>query len=123
MLWMYVACGGAIGAVLRYGVSLLLPMSLGNFPWATWWVNILGCCGIGLFAAASEKFSFLQTEWRLFLVVGVLGGFTTFSSFGLEVMQMLKHQFYPLAFWYAGSSLIIGILMVLLSYSVLKALI
>lgn len=117
--WLYVAFGGAIGATLRYLLSISLPFT-GTFPWPTWWVNILGCFGAGLFLALSEKYTFLQAEWRLFLVVGVLGGFTTFSSFSLEVLLMLKQQLYLWAGLYVGSSLIVGLIMVLLGYMVIK---
>lgn len=123
MLWLYVASGGAIGASCRYALSILLPTNIGSFPWATWSANILGCFLMGIFAAASEKYPVLQVEWRLFLAVGILGGFTTFSSFGLETLQMFRHQLYILSFCYIGSSLILGLLAVFLGYSVLKALI
>lgn len=123
MLWLYVACGGAIGASARYALSILLPTAVGSFPWATWWANIIGCFLMGLFTAASEKYPILQAEWRLFLAVGILGGFTTFSSFGLETIQMIRHHLYILSFYYIFASLVCGLLALFLGYSVLKALI
>ena len=75
---MFVASGGAIGSVLRYGVSLLLAS-----PWGTLAVNVVGCFAIGV---ASE----LVGPTRLLLVTGILGGFTTFSAFGNETFAFLR---------------------------------
>lgn len=123
MSWLYVALGGAIGSMLRYTLSLLMSMTLGQFPWATWWANIIGCSLAGVFLAASEKFTVLQGDARLFLLVGILGGFTTFSSFGLETFNMLRHELYGLAFIYVASSLIIGFASLALVYYVCRHLI
>ena len=120
MNWLWVALGGAIGASLRYGaaVFLLKPNSL--FPWVTWGINILGCLLAGIFFAYSQRFPILQNEARLFLMVGILGGFTTFSSFGLETFQLLKHGQSSLAFGYAISSVLIGILFLALGFYVVQ---
>lgn len=110
MSWLWVALGGAIGASLRYGTGVFLIKLNSLFPWATWSINILGCLLAGIFFAYSQKFPILQNEARLFLMVGILGGFTTFSSFGLETFQLLKHGQASLAFGYALSSVVVGIL-------------
>ena len=116
MNWLLVACGGAIGASLRYGVGLfIIPLHAG-FPWATWIINIVGCLLAGIFFAMSMKYPILQNEARLFLMVGILGGFTTFSSFGLETFQLLRQDQILLAGLYAISSLIIGILVLGVGY-------
>lgn len=109
MTWLLVACGGAIGATLRYalGVLLLKPQSI--FPWSTWWINIIGCALAGVFFALSQKYPSLQNEARLFFMVGILGGFTTFSSFGLETFQLLKQGQLLIAFMYAISSVVVGL--------------
>lgn len=120
MNWLWVACGGAIGASMRYGLSLLLPTTLGQFPWATWWANVLGCLFIGLFAVASEKFLILQGDWRLFAVVGLLGGFTTFSSFGLESFNLLRMGCYGLALLYVVSSFLAGLAMIFCSFIIFR---
>ena len=90
MNWILVAMGGGIGACLRYGAGLWLFKPSMSFPWPTWWINIVGCFAAGIFFAFSQKFPVLQQEARLFLMVGILGGFTTFSSFGLETFQPLQ---------------------------------
>ncbi len=116
MNWLLVALGGAIGATFRYGTGVLLIKPTGLFPWTTWWVNIFGCFLAGVFFAFSQKYPALQTEARLFLMVGILGGFTTFSSFGLETFQLLRQGQSAMAFSYALSSLIIGVIVLGLGY-------
>ena len=88
MSWLWVAFGGAVGASARYGISVLLPTS--SFPWPTLVANLLGCCAIGWLVG-----HYTQAEWflgagRLFLVTGLLGGFTTFSAFSLETVQLAQ---------------------------------
>lgn len=122
MSWLYVALGGALGSMLRYSLSVFLPFTLGQFPWATWWANIIGCGLAGIFLAALERFSFLQGEARLFLLVGILGGFTTFSSFSLETLILIKNQMYGMAFLYVISSVLIGLISIASTYFIFKLL-
>ncbi len=84
-----VALGGALGAVARYLVSLAVSSAPGSgFPWATLTINLAGCLGIG-FAWAHWSHSLWFNDWgRAFLVVGVLGGFTTFSAFSFETLML-----------------------------------
>ena len=116
MGWLWVAMGGAVGASLRYAAGLWLFKPQMQFPWPTWWINILGCLCAGIFFACSQKYPILQQEARLFLMVGILGGFTTFSSFGLESFLLFKQGAMGLAVLYALSSLIIGIMVLALSF-------
>ena len=109
MNWLLVAFGGAIGASFRYGAGVWFLKPSGLFPWTTWWVNILGCFLVGVFFAFTQKYEILQNETRLFFMVGILGGFTTFSSFGLETFQLLKQGHFSIAFTYIFSSLVVGI--------------
>lgn len=120
MSWFLVALGGAIGASLRYSVAVFLLKSTNAFPWTTWWINILGCLFAGIFFAYSQKFPVLQNEARLFLMVGILGGFTTFSSFGLETFQLLKQGQIILALGYAVSSVLVGVLVLALGFYVFQ---
>jgi CrcB protein len=91
--WVAVAIGGAIGSVARHGVNHLLHVRLLNtrFPIATVAVNLIGCFVIGLLAGllASNRIS-VPFYWREFVFVGVLGGFTTFSTFGLDTFILSR---------------------------------
>ena len=85
MNWFWVAIGGAVGSVLRFLMARLLPLSASGFPTATLLVNLSGCLLIGMLAVV------LPQGWpRLLLVTGVLGGFTTYSGFGLETQMLLQ---------------------------------
>ena len=81
-----VMLGGAVGAALRYGLSLVLnPSATDGLPWGTLAANVLGCLAIGWLAGALAD---SHEAVRLGVLVGVLGGFTTFSSFGLEAVKL-----------------------------------
>ena len=110
MNWLLVACGGAIGACLRYGAGLLIARPTSLFPWATWSINVLGCFLAGVFFALIQRYPALQNETRLFVMVGLFGGFTTFSSFGLETFQLFRQGQMSMAVMYSLSSLIVGVL-------------
>ena len=87
-----VALGGAVGSVARYKLSgLVLHHAVDwRFPAGTFAVNVLGCLVAGVLAGLAEKHDMLSPEARLLLFTGLLGGFTTFSAFGLETMHLLK---------------------------------
>lgn len=101
-----VGAGGALGAVARYGTGVLFGrLGLGGFPWTTMTVNILGSFLMGLFisylAFATPPH---QAELRQLIAIGVMGGFTTFSSFSLDAMTMIERgQFMPAAFYILAS--------------------
>lgn len=116
MNWLLVACGGAIGASLRYGAGFLISKPQSLFPWSTWAVNILGCLLAGIFFAFTLRYPVLQYETRLFLMVGILGGFTTFSSFGLETFQLIRAEQLGLALLYVISSLMVGIMVLIIGF-------
>jgi fluoride exporter len=91
----YVALGGAIGALLRYQTGRGLTHWLGaqavtTFPWATLTVNVIGSLLMGVLAGFLARHGQGGEQWRLFIGVGVLGGFTTFSSFSLEMMLLIE---------------------------------
>ena len=87
-----VALGGAVGSVARYQLSgWILQHSLAwKFPAGTFTVNVVGCLLAGLLAGLADKHALLTAETRLLLFTGLLGGFTTFSAFGLETMFLLR---------------------------------
>lgn len=86
-----VAVGGALGSILRYLVGFLTLRWFGpNFPWGTLAVNVLGSFAIGLLSEMIARRFNASMELRVFLVTGILGGFTTFSSFSLDTMFLLE---------------------------------
>lgn len=122
--FLYVALGGAIGASLRHGAGLAaVRMGLEGWPWATFFVNLLGSLLMGLLigflAFRGEAFGGGQ-EMRLFLATGILGGFTTFSAFSLELAQYIQKDDWTRAVAYAGSSVIAGLALVLIGMMIMK---
>jgi CrcB protein len=85
-----VAGAGALGCLLRYWLALLLPG--GTLPWPTLVCNLLGSLAIGLAYALLERHGLLAGRWRLVVLTGLLGGFTTYSSFALETVGLLERR-------------------------------
>lgn len=87
-----VALGGALGSVSRYRLSgLILHHTVDwRFPAGTFAVNVIGCLVAGVLAGFAEKYDYLSPDARIFIFTGILGGFTTFSAFGLETMFLIK---------------------------------
>lgn len=105
-----IGTGGFIGSVFRYLLGQFIQSRFSPpFPYGTMTVNIVGCFIIGLVFAASDR-GIINQEWRLFLAAGICGGFTTFSAFSLETVELLRGGFNLLAFSYVFASLIIGFL-------------
>ncbi|MEU9372196.1 CrcB family protein [Streptomyces sp. NPDC048255] len=85
-----IAAGGAVGACARYGISVLWPAGPGAFPWATFWINVAGCALIGvLMVLIGAGGRAAHPLVRPFAGAGVLGGFTTFSTYALDVSRLL----------------------------------
>lgn len=104
-----VGAGGFIGAASRYLLGgWILHHSVGaKFPWSTFAVNVVGCLIIGIISASAEKFHFIGPSVRLFLITGLLGGFTTFSAFGFETFFLLRRGEWIVAALYAGASVMV----------------
>ena len=109
-------CGGGAGALLRYlvqaGVARALPVA---FPLGTLLVNVLGCFAIGFLIAHLAGTS-LREEYRVALLVGVLGGFTTFSTFAAETLGLLQQGTWPLALGNVVASSALGLIAVWAGY-------
>ena len=110
MTWAMVMLGGAIGSALRYGLSLAMNPAVGEgLPWGTLLANVLGCFLIGWafswFAPGTE----LSESARVGILVGLLGGFTTFSSFGLESVALLRAGEVSVLLFYVTASNLAGI--------------
>lgn len=113
MTWVWVAVGGALGSLGRYGVALWLQRDsvAAGLPWATLSVNVLGSFIIGLvWVWLHTRTPAAFEQLRGFIMVGVLGGFTTFSSFSLESMQLLLSNEWGRALAYIGLSVLFCLL-------------
>jgi CrcB protein len=99
---------GGIGTVLRYGISKIWIFNLNSFPLGTFVINILGSFLIGIVAAWAIKSN--NSQARLLLATGLCGGFTTFSAFSLETIQLIKSNNFSMAFSYIVLSITIGLL-------------
>jgi fluoride exporter len=110
-LWLGILLGGACGTGCRYGLSLLINSWLGAraFPWATLVINVTGSFLIGLIAELYHAQVFSSATWRLALVTGLLGGYTTFSAFSLENLQLLRDGAIGSALAYAVGSVVLGV--------------
>jgi CrcB protein len=84
-----VAVGGALGALGRYGIGLLLPHPSGAFPWATFLINVLGGLLIGMLIVVVTERGRAHPLARPFFVTGILGGFTTFSTYAVDAQQLI----------------------------------
>jgi len=112
VLYLLAALGGALGALARWGVATALPHPTGGWPWATLLVNITGCLLLGALTAALTARS-PEPPWaRPFLAVGVLGGYTTYSAFAVEVVELADAGAAVLAAGYVLVSVLGGVLAV-----------
>jgi fluoride exporter len=91
--WLLIAAGGAFGSVMRYAVHGWVQRTTNsNFPWGTLAVNVVGCTVIGFLAATFAGPRSIREEYRLAIIVGILGGFTTFSAFGWETFSLANDR-------------------------------
>lgn len=105
-----VALGGACGAVSRYFLGNIVGRSLGSvFPYGTFIINIVGCFCMGVLMTLIMERQLLPASARLLLCVGFLGGFTTFSSFGIEALSLLTSGRLCAALAYVGGSVLLGL--------------
>ena len=123
MQMILIGIGGAIGAVLRYSVSLLLLTNeTAAFPFATVAVNLAGCFLLGLLSSGLELKISANPDYLSAFKTGLIGSFTTFSTFSVEVIQLLLHHFYLSAILYIFISAIFGLIFVALGMKIGKSL-
>lgn len=106
-----VSLGGGLGALARYGIGLLVPTEPGRFPWGTFGINVLGCLLIGMLMVVATELMRAHRLVRPFIGVGVLGGFTTFSTYSVESLRLLPDV--GLAVTYLLGTLVAAILAVM----------
>ena len=117
-----IGIGSCLGGISRYLLAQLIQNKfLSSFPYGTLVVNLLGCFLIGIIFGLSERGNF-TIVWRLFLVTGLLGGFTTFSSFSNATVGMLRDGQIWSAFTYISISVLIGLLATFTGISLIKLL-
>lgn len=105
-----VGAGGFLGSVSRYLASRMIQESAGSaFPYGTFIVNITGCLLIGLIYGISERCEILSSGWKMFLVAGFCGGFTTFSTFANENLALLRDGEIFFFLLYSGLSVVLGV--------------
>jgi CrcB protein len=106
-----VAFGGALGSVARYQIgALILHQTMSwRFPAGTFTVNVLGCLVAGLLIGLGEYYAFLTAEIRLLVFTGFLGGFTTFSAFGVETIALIERGQFAVAASYVVLSVLCGL--------------
>ncbi|MBB4683101.1 fluoride efflux transporter FluC [Amycolatopsis jiangsuensis] len=115
-----IALGGGLGAVARYGLARAVPAAPGGFPWATLLTNVAGCFLIGVLMVLVTEAWQAHRLVRPFLGVGILGGFTTFSTYVVETRGLLGPGSVPLAFGYLAGTLAAALLAVVLGHAVTR---
>lgn len=116
-----VGIGSFLGGSLRYVTSTMMKNVCGqDFPWGTLTVNLLGCLVFGLIFALFSKYATTSSPWYLLFTTGICGGFTTFSTFANESMQMLQSGNIGGFIGYVSTSVIGGIALIGLGYWIIK---
>jgi fluoride exporter len=109
MTWLLVGLGGALGSMARYGMNLAAALWLpAGFPYGTFLVNVLGCAVFGVLAGIGERSGVMTPALRAFCFVGVLGGFTTFSSYSYESFALARDGAWGLTFLNVAGQVVVG---------------
>jgi CrcB protein len=116
-----IAAGGSLGALARYGLARMWPTPAGGFPWATFVTNVAGCFLIGVLMVAVTEIFVAHRLVRPFLGVGILGGFTTFSTYANETRALLQPDTVGRAFAYLGGTLCCALLATLVAVRTTRA--
>ena len=116
-----VGIGGMLGSIARYLTSTyftkLIPSA---FPYGTFAVNIFGCLVIGIIYGLTERYNWFTSDWRLFLATGFCGGYTTFSSFAIENVQLIQQANYFTFALYSITSFTLGLVAVYIGFTLGK---
>lgn len=106
--WLYVFLGGGLGSLCRYWIGLQFTSANTNFPLGTLLANFIACLILGFLLGIQIKNN-LSTQMSLLLMTGFCGGFSTFSTFSAEILDLFQSQHYATALSYVGVSLLIGL--------------
>src|ERR1700722_1753629 len=116
-----VGIGGAFGSICRYLAQVYIGRHTTlTFPVGTLVVNLTGCLLIGILFGLGSKYAWMTLEWRLFLITGICGGYTTFSSFSFESISLVRQGNYTYFFLYVLGSVILGLLATVIGIMVVK---
>jgi len=115
-----VGLGGAIGSIVRFKIGGWVTHQFvqQNFPLGTFVVNVSGCLVVGLLAGLAVKEDIFSSDVRIFLFTGIMGGFTTFSAFGLETFNLLRCDLIAVAGAYVSSSVVCGLFALWVGFSI-----
>lgn len=117
----FIGAGGFVGSIARYLLSQIIQQNAtSSFPWGTLVVNVVGSLLIGLFYGLSERGAIGSSEARLFLTVGLCGGFTTFSTFSNENLALLRDGQFSFFAMYVFASVVLGLVAVLGGFALTK---
>ena len=116
----FIGCCSFIGGAARYIISVAMKAMSKGFPWGTLIVNLVGCLVIGLLWGFFSKNSSESSSWALFMIVGICGGFTTFSTFSKEALMMLQAGNFISLLAYVTISVIAGIALVAAGYYLVR---
>lgn len=116
--WIYVFFGGGLGSLTRWGLAKYWPLEEGEFPIATLVANVIASLILGGLLGYHMKYP-LTDQHKLLLMVGFCGGFSTFSTFSAELLNLLKLGHHHLAFGYLVLSLILGLAAVYIGYRII----
>jgi CrcB protein len=120
--FLWIAIGGALGSLVRYSFSLALPLETGTFPKGTFLSNLVASVLVGVIAGLLIS-KFNEEHWlKYFLLIGFCGGFSTFSSYALEIYKLNLNGTYFLAFSYAVGSVLASVLAVFCGFWIAKIL-
>ena len=120
--WLIIGLGGSLGAMARFGaVTWINRLHGSQFPWGTFSVNVLGSFIMGLaFVLFTIKYPQTPGTWRSFVMVGLLGAFTTFSSFALDALSLFQQHYLTLALMYMFASVLVCVIAVSAGYGLGK---
>jgi CrcB protein len=117
---MVISLGGGLGALLRYAIGMWWPPQPHQVPWSTFAINVVGCFAIGILMVLITEVWVAHRLLRPFLGIGLLGGFTTFSTYSVEVRRLLESGAAVEAFGYLGGTVMAALGAVVLGTSVTK---
>jgi len=117
--WFLIATGGGLGSVLRYAIQGWVQRASGSeFPWGTLVVNLTACLAIGLLGGLFASPQLIREEYRIGLTIGILGGYSTFSTFGMETFNLANDREFALAALNVLASVVAGMIAVWAGYRI-----